>query len=416
LSDHLSRERVEIDLPEDEKVCPCCHDAMTKIGEDITQKIEFVPATMKVKEYARAKYACKHCQGHIKRAELPPMILPKSILSASILAYIIVSKFVDSLPLHRIERQFERLGCYLPRGMQCRGLLKVAQQLDILVKLMSDDIRAGPVIATDDTVMPLQNDIPGRGRIIQGRLWVYRGGSVDQPPLIVFRFTRTRSHTEPQDFFRNYKGYLMGDGYPGYQILFKNGDIIHVACNVHSRRKFVEVVRATKKAHRAHEAIAMYKQLYKVENIVKTLPLDEHSAYRQEHATPILKQFEAWLLHQQSATLPKSKLGKAINYCLNLWPALTRYVEADFLKPDNNEVERIVRIAAVGRKNYLFAGSVRGGEAIAIFYSLTESAKAYHLNVLHYMTDVLERLPYCKTIEDYRALTPNRWKPSKPLY
>jgi len=122
------------------------------------------------------------------------------------------------------------------------------------------------------------------------------------------------------------------------------------------------------------------------------------------------------LLHQQSATLPKSKLGKAINYCLNLWPALTRYVEADFLKPDNNEVERIVRIAAVGRKNYLFAGSVRGGEAIAIFYSLTESAKAYNLNVLHYLTDVLERLPYCKTIEDYLALTPNRWKPSKPLY
>jgi len=411
LADHLSRERVDIDLPEEEKTCPCCDTEMTKIGEDITKKVEFVPATLKVREYTRAKYACKHCQGHIKRADLPPMILPKSVLSASILAYIIVSKFVDHLPLHRIERQFERLGCYLPRGMQCRGLLKVAEQSAVLVKLMSDDIRAGPVIATDDTIMPLQNDIPGRGRTIQGRLWVYRGGPPGEPPLIVFRFTRTRSQSEPLDFFKGYKGYLMSDGYPGYQLLFKSGEIKHVACNVHARRKFVEVVRSMKKAHRAHEAIAIYKQLYKVEKVVNTLPLNERSTYRQERALPILKQMEAWLLDQQSAVLPKSKLAKAINYCLNLWPALKRYVEADFLKPDNNDVERIVRSAALGRKNYLFTGSDRGGEAIAIFYSLVESAKAHNLNVLHYLTNVLERLPYCKTTEDYRALTPNRWKP-----
>ena len=133
LADHLPRERVDIDLPEQEKNCPCCQEPMTKIGEDATKKVEFVPATLVVKEYARAKYACKSCQGHIQRAPLPPMILPKCLLSASILAYIIVSKFVDSLPPHRIERQFERLGCYLPRGMQCRSLLKVAQQLNILV-------------------------------------------------------------------------------------------------------------------------------------------------------------------------------------------------------------------------------------------------------------------------------------------
>ena len=285
----------------------------------------------------------------------------------------------------------------------------------IIVQLMSDDIRAGPVIATDDTVMPLANDIPGRGRTIQGRLWIYRGGPPDKPPLIVFRFTRTRSQSEPLDFFKDYAGYLQGDGYPGYQLLFKDGNIKHVACNVHARRKFVEVVRSMKKAHRAHEAIAMYKQLYKVEKVVKTLPLNERSDYRKQHAVPILKQMEAWLLHQKSGVLPKSKLGKAISYCLNFWPALKRYVEADYLEPDNNEVERIVRIAALGRKNYLMAGSERGGQAIATFYSLTESAKAHQLNVLHYLTDVLERLPYCKTIEDYRALTPNRWKPANLL-
>ena len=136
-----------------------------------------------------------------------------------------------------------------------------------------------------------------------------------------------------------------------------------------------------KKAHRAHEAIAIYKQLYKVENVVKTLPLNERLDYRKEHAALIRSQMEACLLHQRSGVFPKSKLGKAINYCLNIWPALKRYVKADFLEPDNNEVERIVRIAELGRKNYLMAGSERGGQAIATFYSLTESAKAHRLNV-----------------------------------
>lgn len=264
--------------------------------------------------------------------------------------------------------------------------------------------------------MPLSNDIPGRKRTIQARLWVYRGGQPGQAPIIVFRFTRTRSKSEPLDFFKDYKGHILCDGYPGYRELFEEDGATQVGCNIHARRYFVEVIRSTKKPHRAHEMIAFYKKLYKVEAEVKALPLHEHSAYRKAHAKPLLETMENWLHHHQAAVLPKSKLGKAIHYCLNLWPALTRYVEEDYLKPDNNEVERIIRGAALGRKNFLMAGSDRGGEAMATFYSLVESAKAHKLNVLHYLMDILERLPYCKTIDDYRALTPNRWKPSKSLY
>jgi len=413
LSNHLPRERVEIDLSDDEKVCPCCQATMIKIGEDVTKKVEFVPATLKVKEYARAKYACKHCQGHIRRADLPAMILPKCVLSASILAYIIVSKFLDHLPVLRIERQFARLGIYLPRGIQYRALIAVAEKAQPIIDMMSDDIRAGPLIATDDTIMPLHNDDPKRRRNIQARLWVYKGGPAENPSIIVFRFTRTRAQSEPLEFFGDYDGYVLCDGYGGYQTLFQKGNAIHVGCNVHSRRKFVEVVQATTKPHRAHDMIKLYKQIYKVEKTVRTLPIDERSDYRKTHALPILNNMETWLRHHQAAVLPKSKLGKAINYSLKFWPALTRYVEADILKPDNNEVEGIIRSAAVGRKNYLQVGSDRGGHAVAVFYSLVETAKAHQLNVLEYLTNLLERLPLCKTREDYKALAPPYWQPSR---
>lgn len=410
ISPTMERERVEIDLSDEEKICPCCASTMTKIDEEISRKIEFVPASLKLREYARFKYACKQCQGHIQRAALPRLILPKSLISASLAAYLIMSKFVDHTPLHRIERQFQRLGFRLPRDLQCRALLALSEPLGKIVDCFGDDLRAGPGITTDDTILPLQNDIPGRRRTIQARLWVYQGGPPGAPPITVFRFTRSRAQAEPLAFLNGYQGYLTADGYPGYRVLFGNGQIQHVACNAHARRKFVEVIRATTQPHRAHEAIAIYKQLYQVEDVVKTLPLDQRSAYRQAHAVPILNQLETWLLFQQSAVLPKSKLGQAIRYCLHLWPVLKRYVEADFLKMDNNDVERIIRSAALGRKNWLFAGSVRGGEAAAVFYSLVETAKSHKLNVLHYLTDVLERLPYCKTTEDYRALTPNRWE------
>ena len=410
LSKDLPRQRIELDLQDDEKHCPCCQAELTKITDDITEKVEYQPARLTVKEYARAKYACKACDGHIQRAALPPMILPKSIFSASLLAYLIVSKFADSLPLYRQERMFERLGFTLPRSTQCRGLLKTAEQLKPIIACMVDTIRAGPCIATDDTILPLQNDIDGRGRVIDARLWIYAGGPPDKPPLYVFEFTRSRSQTGPQAFLSGYKGYLLADGYPGYNIVFRENEVQHVACMAHCRRKFVETVKSATKTHRAHEAIAFIKQLYHIEAQVKTLPYEQRAAYRQIHAVPILDRFEHWLQQTHQGVTDRSNLGKAVKYTLNLWPALTRYTQENYLSIDNNDAERHIRSVALGRKNFLFVGSERGGEAAAIYYSLVESCRSYNINVLHYFMDVLERLPLCQTREQYQALTPDRWQ------
>jgi transposase len=409
LSKDLPRQRVPLDLNDDQKTCPCCDSGLTKITDEITEKVEYVPASLMVKEYARAKYACKACEGHIERAPMPPMLLPKSIFSASLLAYLIVSKFADALPLYRMERMFARLGFTLPRSTQCRGLLKVAILLKPVVGCMTDAIREGPCIATDDTILPLQNDIKDRKRVIDARLWIYSGGPPDKPPLHVFEFSRSRALQHPHAFLAGYEGYLLADGYPGYTSLCKKEKIQHVACWAHARRKFVETVKSATKTHRAHEAIATIKALYKVENTVKALPMNERASYRQEHAKPILEEFGQWLEQTYQATPARSNLGKAVKYCLNFWPELNRYIEADYLCIDNNNSERHIRSIAIGRKNYMTTGSVRGGEAAAIFYSLVESCRSYKINVLHYMTDVLERLPACKTREDYQALMPNRW-------
>jgi len=409
LSKDLPRQRVSLDLADHEKTCPCCDASLTKITDEITEKVEYVPASLVVKEFARAKYACKSCEGHIVRAPLPTMLLPKSIFTASLLAYLIVSKFADSLPLYRMERMFKRLGFTLPRSTQCRGLLKVAVLLKPIVQCMIQVIRSGPCIATDDTILPLQNDIPGRKRVIDARLWIYSGGPPDKPPLHVFEFSRSRSQQYPHRFLTGYSGYLLADGYPGYTSLCKHENIQHVACWAHARRRFVETVKSATKTHRAHEAMATINSLYQIEATVKTLPLEERAAYRQKHAKPILTEFGTWLNKTYQATPARSNLGNAVKYCLNFWPELNRYIEADYLSIDNNNSERHIRSVAIGRKNFMFTGSESGGEAAAIFYSLIESCRSYKINVLLYMTDVLEKLPTCKSAEDYQALMPNRW-------
>jgi len=200
LSTDLPRTRVSLYLDDKEKTCPCCESPLTKITDEITEKVEYVPASLMVNEFARAKYACKACEGHIVRAPMPSLLLPKSIFTPSLLAYLIVSKFADSFPLYRMERMFRRLGFTLPRSTQCRGLLKVAILLKPIVQCMIQAIRSGPCIATDDTILPLKNDIPDRRSVIDARLWIYSGGPPDKPPLHVFEFSRSRSQQYPHRF------------------------------------------------------------------------------------------------------------------------------------------------------------------------------------------------------------------------
>jgi len=410
INDDIAVERVIIDLDEHEKTCSCCNTLMTHIGEDTTRQVEYIPASLVAKDFVRLKYACKACESTIKRATLPKRLIPKSIASPSLMAYLIVNKFVDHLPLHRIERMFQRLGLGLPRNVQCDWLLKVAEKLLPLYQLLKQQALSGPRVWTDDTVIPMQNDQKDRKRTIQARLWVYIGGSLNDPPTVFYDFTRSRSQEGPLTILAGYQGYLHADAYPGYDRLYTQENIKEVACWFHARRKFHEVAVLTKKPHRAHIALDYIRKLCVIERTIKEqkLSFDEIRQYRQVHAKPILKEYKEWLNNQINA-VSTGAFKSALKYTLNQWDALNTYLEQGYLKMDNNDSERRMKPIALGRKNYMFVGSERGGYAAAVYYSIVETCKSFNINPLEYLADILTQLPNCKSEEDYAALLPGNW-------
>jgi len=275
------------------------------------------------------------------------------------------------LPLHRIERQFERLGLGLPRNIQCDWLLKIAEKLLPLYFLLRAEALIGPRLWADDTILPMQNDIKGKNPTIQARLWVYMGGNLKDPPTVFYDFTRSRSQDGPLKLL---KGYLHADAYAGYDKLFINKKIKEVACWFHARKRFHEIAKLTKKPHRAHIALSYIQKLYAIEHETKALELDydEIKLYRQAYSKSILKEYKAWLDVQINA-VAGGALKEALKFTLNQWNGLNTYLEQGYLMTDNNVSERRMKSIALGRKNYLFVGLERGGQAAAIFYSIVET-------------------------------------------
>ena len=408
-SDDLPKRRIEIDLGDHEKQCECCQTPLTQIGEDITRKLEYIPAKVEIIEYARLKYACKACEETIKRPSLPNFILPKSYATPSLLAHIIVSKFDDSLPLNRIEQQFKRQGIHLPVSTMSDLLIKIASQLEPIYHIMTEKMLSGPRIWTDDTILPKQNDDPDRNRTIQARLWVYIGGPLKDPPLVVYDYSINRSSKWPIEKLKDFAGYKHADGYRGYKVLHETGNIKFVACWAHARRKFFEASLLTEHAGKAQIMLDYIAKLYEVETHCKIMTDKKRKQYRSRYAKPILKQIKAWADYEVHRVLPKSQLGKAIQYLLNHWHGLIRYLDAGHLTPDNSKAEQHIRPIALGRKNYLFVGSDRGGRAAAIFYSLVESCKNVGVNPYGYLVDVLTRIPECESDEKLNKLVPGNW-------
>ena len=404
-------ERIELDVAQSDKTCDCCGGALHRIGEDCSYQVEFIPAQTKVIETARPKYGCRHCETGVKQQSLPPMLVPKSMASASLLAYLMVSKYVDHLPLNRLEGILKRHGITLPRSTQCDWLMRCAQHLKPLTQRMREQLLQSPQIFTDDTILPLQNDRKTHRQLIQARLWVYATQCKTGPPMILYDFTRTREKCGPQTFLKGYRGYVQADAYSGYDGLYVAG-AREVACMAHCRRYFFEASENELTPGPAHQALSLISELYRIERTIKHYGHKKRKKQRRLQAKPVLKRLRRWLQAQRAKHLPKGKFAKAVNYALNHWPALTRYCEAGYLEIDNNYSEREMKPIALGRKNYLFTGSERGGEAAAIFYSLVESAKANGLNVYAYLTDVLDRLPRTQESE-LDSLLPYRWQPTE---
>ena len=341
-------------------------------------------------------------------APKPAMPIAKGLPGPGLLAHLIVSKCVDHLPLHRMERVYQRQGLFLHRSTLCDWMAACANLLRPLYDLMVSVVMESRALHTDDTTVKMQELVTHLLRT--ARLWVYLGDAAH--PFNVFDFTINRKRDGPQKFLANYQGYLHADAFSGYDGLYlpdprtAAARIIEVACNAHARRKFYEA-RGTD-ALRSHQALAYYRQLYELERQAKDFSDVQRLQMRQELSLPILEQFHQWLLAQRPEVLPKSPMGEAIAYALNNWEALRRYTEAGFLAIDNNVAEREMKRIAIGRKNWLTVGSPRGGQTAEVLFSFTSTCQRLGVEPWAYLQDILTHVPTTPAGQ-LGDLLPDRW-------
>lgn len=418
LPNNLPRIDVIHDLTEEEKQCACGKEK-SLLGKEISEQLDYVPATLRVIRNIRLKYTCRQCEGveadepAVSIAPMPEQLLPKSIATPGLLAHIITSKYVDALPLYRQEKIFERLGVDLRRQTMASWVIKLAQKCMQMVNLMCSEIRSGPLIQIDETGVQVLEE-PGRKATAKSYMWIYRGGEPDKPAL-VYQYHPTRSAEVPRTFLGDYAGYVQTDGYAGYEFLDELPEVKHLGCWAHVRRKFMETIKARcktkngkKKKGRADEALDYIGKLYGIEQSARDqqLSYDQVKQLRQKKAKPILDEFGKWLEEQALKTPPGGLLGKAVSYALGQWNRLTVYIEDGRLHLDNNLAENAIRPFVVGRKNWLFSATPAGAHASAALYSLVETAKANGLEPYWYLRYLFERLPAAKTKEDQKALLP----------
>lgn len=407
----IPRQDVVIDIPEEQKTCPCgC--ALTRIGEEVSEKLHIIPQTVLVKRFIRYKYACKGCEGTedegqtVKIASMPMMLIKQGIVTASLLAYILIAKFCDALPFYRQTVMFRRLGVEISRATMSSWALQAARQCAPLIALFAKELREGPIINMDETPVQVLRE-KDRANTTKSYMWVARGGRHGQK-VVLFRYAPTRAgHTAVDIVGPEFCGYLQTDGYGGYEALGNRAGIHHVGCLVHVRRKFVEIGKASKNTHGVASTVLDYiKKVYHIEKILREKEAEDAEILDQRNTKirPILAKIKDTL--DKTHAPPQSLLGKAVTYALGQWNRIEAYLDHPKLTPDNNAAENAIRPFVVGRKNWLFSGSPRGADASATLYSLIETAKANGLNPNTYLLHVFETLPTAKSDADIKALLP----------
>jgi transposase len=392
------------DVNEDEIPCPDCQKPREIVGEEKSEQYDYKPSSLQVIEHIRIKRACLHCKKSVITATKPADVIDKGLATADMLAYIATSKFVDHLPLHRLEGIFKRDGASIARSTMCDWLAATAKVLIPLYELMKKRVLESDVIWTDDTPIKMQDRSDERN-MRNARVWVYLGDELH--PYIVFDFTESRRRDGPVRFLGSFSGCLQADAFAGYDCIYAGGNVEEVACWAHARRKFFEAIPTQSKL--GGEAVSMINEFYAVEKEIAHCKPTEKKHARQEKTVPLLNAFKAWLDKQRLVALPKSPLGKAVMYALNNWKALNTYTASGDLTIDNNKSERAIRGMAVGRKNWLFVGSANGGNTAVILTSILASAIQHGLHPRNYLSDVLRRLALGE--EDLQALLPDKWVP-----
>jgi transposase len=400
----LPRRRVVHELNAEERACPGCGNERQPIGEEVSERLAYQPACVEVIEEARVKYACRNCQEHVAIAALPAKPIPKGLADASMLAYIATSKFMDHLPLNRLEGIFLRHGAEIHRSTMCDWLAWTADLVLPVYERMKQRVLSSRIIWTDDTPVDMQ-DRTHEKNIRQARVWVYVGDCKND--LTVYDFTDSRKRDGPATFLGQFNGFLQADAYAGYDQIYASKNVREVACWAHARRKFFDAMNSNKTV--STQALRYIQVLYRIEKRAGGKSFDERLRIRQGRSKRVLALFKKWLDTTILTVRDKEPAGKAIRYALNNWNALCTFIEDGELKADNNKAERALRSLAVGRKNWLFVGSYAGGKRAAILCSLLASCKQHNVNPLDYLTDVLNKL--CAGDGDVDLLLPDRWAP-----
>lgn len=389
LPEHLPREQI---VHEPACNCPDCGVAMRKIGEDVSEVLDYLPARFRVIRHVRPKLACPGCE-RIVQLEAPARPIARGLAGAGLLAHILVSKYADHLPLYRQSQIYAREGVDLERSTLAEWVGQCFALVDPLVEALGRYVLAAGKLHADDTPVPVLE--PGRGKTKTGRLWTYvrddRPAASADPPAVLFRYSPDRRGERPREHLKGFVGTLQADAYAGFGHLYEGGRIQEAACWAHARRGFYDIHQANQSPIAA-EALNRIGSLYAIEAEIRGRPPDERATARQARAGPLLESLREWLRHTLTRVSKKSELAKAIGYVLARWTALTRYCTDGRIEIDNNAAERALRVVALGRKNYLFCGSDAGGERAAAIYSLIGTAKLNGLDPEAYLRHVIGRI------------------------
>lgn len=411
--------RVEIlhDLPDEEKICAHDGHALVEIGRETSEQVEFIPATARVLVHVRPKYGCPRCKTGVQIASMPPQPIPKSIASASLLAYVAVSKYADALPLYRQQGILTRIGIDVSRATLAAWMIKMGVLVQPLINLMREELLECGFVQCDESRYQVLKEL---GKIAESLsyIWVQRA-TAHGHPLILYEYDRSRSAEVPKRLFEGYQGILQTDGYEGYGAIGREPGIIHVGCWAHARRKFTDALKVggknrkkgakrSAKQSKAEAGLRFIQKLYAVEREVKDASPEERVRVRQDRSLPILIDLRKWLDASLGVVVPQSLTGKALAYLDGQWPKLARVFEHGEVPLDTNLVENAIRPFAIGRKNWMFADTVHGAEASANLYSLVETAKANGIEPWAYLERVFEQIPRAETLEDLDALLPHR--------
>ncbi|MFT7620770.1 MAG: transposase [Planctomycetota bacterium] len=414
--DHLQRADWVCDLAEDDKTCDVCEAELRSIGEDICERGHLFPAQIVVNRYIKLKYACPKGHG-VKTAEAPAPILERCKYEPSVYANIVVSKYADHLPLNRQESIFKRQGFTIPRSTMGDMIQRVVEIAgDPIIKQMKKELVEESFIQADETPITVLQE--GKKGSSQGYLWVYRSKS-----KVLFDFRSDRKRDGPSAFLKDFAGTLQTDGYAGYnEIVVRNG-LTRAGCWSHARRKFNDALKSAK-AH-AGPMMVLMAELFRIEAALKTrrdkremTATEFHqlrAKVRQRRSQKIIEQIKVMLLalDERHDVLPKSEIGKAVIYAMNQWQTLIAFLEHPEAELENNAAERAIRQVALGRKNWMFAGSAKGGHAAAVLYSLVGTCKVLDINPQAYLEDVLTKVSTTPTSEAH-TLTPWAWAASQP--